>query len=91
LLACHDDAQIRQPSSCSQLLEIPMSRTAAIVLSLSIGLPVIAFIAAAGAAGTSQSLITGGLSFFVVVTAVIAMLFEIKRLADGPGTADPHA
>jgi hypothetical protein len=51
-------------------------------LILAVGLPALAFAAAVSAAGASEALISGGLSFFVVVAAVIAMLFEIKRLAD---------
>jgi hypothetical protein len=47
-----------------------------------VALPVVAFAAAVSAAGASNALISGGLSFFVVVGAIIAMLFEIKRLAD---------
>jgi hypothetical protein len=59
-----------------------VSRTVALVLILAVGLPALAFAAAVSAAGASEALISGGLSFFVVVAAVIAMLFEIKRLAD---------
>ncbi|HEV2602612.1 MAG TPA: hypothetical protein VGU24_03025 [Microvirga sp.] len=59
-----------------------MSRTATLVFICAIGLPVLAFIAAA--AGTDGALLSGGVTFFVVVTAVVAMLFEIKRLADDP-------
>jgi hypothetical protein len=61
-----------------------MSRTATLVFICAIGLPVLAFIAAAAAAGTDGTLVSGGVTFFVVVTAVVAMLFEIKRLADEP-------
>jgi hypothetical protein len=60
----------------------PVTRTLALVLVLAVALPVLAFAAAVSAAGASDALISGGLSFFVVVGAVIAMLFEIKRLAD---------
>jgi hypothetical protein len=59
-----------------------MSRALAIVLAVTLVLPVLAFIAAASAAGTSPDLIQGGLTFFVVTAAVVAMLFEVKRLAD---------
>ncbi len=59
-----------------------MTRTLALVLVLAVALPVVAFAAAVSAAGASNALISGGLSFFVVVGAIIAMLFEIKRLAD---------
>jgi hypothetical protein len=61
-----------------------MSRTATLVFVCAIGLPVLAFIAAVAAAGTDGTLVSGGVTFFVVVTAVVAMLFEIKRLADDP-------
>ena len=60
----------------------PVTRTLALVLVLAVALPVVAFAAAVSAAGASNALISGGLSFFVVVGAIIAMLFEIKRLAD---------
>jgi hypothetical protein len=59
-----------------------VTRTLALVLVLAVALPVVAFAAAVSAAGASNALISGGLSFFVVVGAIIAMLFEIKRLAD---------
>ena len=59
-----------------------MSRPLAVVFALSLGLPLLAFIVAALAAGTSPDLITSGLTFVVVTGAVIAMLFEVKRLAD---------
>ena len=59
-----------------------MSRAFVGVLVLTLVLPVLAFIAAATAAGTSPDLIGGGLTFFVVTAAVVAMLFEVKRLAD---------
>ncbi len=59
-----------------------MSRAFAVVLAVTLVLPVLAFIAAALAAGTSPDLIGDSLTFFVVTTAVVAMLFEIKRLAD---------
>ena len=69
-----------------------MSRAAVAVLVLALGLPVIAFMAAAAAAGVSSSLIGSGLTFFVVLGAVVAMVFEIKRLADGDaGTPEGHA
>jgi hypothetical protein len=54
-----------------------MSRTATLVFICAIGLPVLAFIAAVAAAGTDGTLVSGGVTFFVVVTAVVAMLFEI--------------
>jgi hypothetical protein len=59
-----------------------MSRAFVVVLVLTLVLPVLAFIAAATAAGTSPDLIGSGLTFFVVTSAVVAMLFEVKRLAD---------
>ena len=42
----------------------------------------LAFTAAALAAGANPDLIGRGITFFVVLTAVTAMVFEIKRLAD---------
>lgn len=69
-----------------------MSRAVLAVLVLTLGLPVVAFAAAAGAAGVNSSLISSGLTFFVVLAAVTAMVFEIKRLADGDGNApEGHA
>ncbi len=69
-----------------------MSRTAVAVLVLALGLPVIAFMAAVAAAGVSSSLISSGLTFFVVLGAVVAMVFEIKHLADGDaGAPGGHA
>ncbi len=59
-----------------------MSRTFAALLVLTLGVPTLAFIAAALAAGANPALIGNGLTFFIVLTAVIAMVFEIKRLAD---------
>ena len=59
-----------------------MSRDLAIVLAITLVLPPLAFTAAATAAGTSADLLSGGLTFFVVLGAAVAMLFEIKRLAD---------
>jgi membrane protein implicated in regulation of membrane protease activity len=59
-----------------------MSRTFAALLVLTLGVPTLAFIAAALAAGANLALIGNGLTFFIVLTAVVAMLFEIKRLAD---------
>ena len=45
----------------------PVTRTLALVLVLAVALPVVAFAAAVSAAGASNALISGGLSFFVVV------------------------
>jgi hypothetical protein len=59
-----------------------MSRDLMIVLAITLALPALAFAAAAAAAGTSPDLLSGGLTFFVVLAAVVAMVFEIKRLAD---------
>jgi hypothetical protein len=59
-----------------------MSRTVAAVLVLALGAPVLAFIAAVTAAGASFSIISSGFTFFVVFAAVVAMVFEIKKLAD---------
>ncbi len=68
-----------------------MSRTVAAVLALALGVPVLAFIAAVSAAGVNPSLISSGVTFFVVLAAVVAMVIEIKRLADEPSTSDAHA
>ena len=59
-----------------------MSRTLAAVLAATLGLPVLAFIAVVQAVGANQSLLSGGLTFIVVVTAVVAMITEIKRMAE---------
>jgi hypothetical protein len=59
-----------------------MSRDLMIVLAITLVLPSLAFAAAATAAGTSPNLLSSGLTFFVVLGALVAMLFEIKRLAD---------
>jgi hypothetical protein len=47
-----------------------------------LGFPVLAFIAVALAAGANPALIGNGLTFFIVLSAVVAMVFEIKRLTD---------
>ncbi len=59
-----------------------MSRAVVAVLVLTLGTPVLAFIAAVTAAGVNPSLISDGATFFVVLAAVVAMIIEIKRLAD---------
>jgi hypothetical protein len=59
-----------------------MSRAAVAVLVLVLGFPVLAFAAAVSAAGANSSLISSGLTFFVVLAAVTAMVFEIKRLVE---------
>ncbi len=59
-----------------------MSRAAVAVLVLVLGFPVLAFAAAVSAAGANSSLISSGLTFFVVLAAVVAMVFEIKRLVE---------
>jgi membrane protein implicated in regulation of membrane protease activity len=59
-----------------------MSRTFIVLLVITLGFPVLAFVAAALAAGANPDLISAGVTFFVVLTAVTAMVFEIKRLAD---------
>jgi hypothetical protein len=64
------------------LLEPTMTRTLAAVLALMLVLPSLAFAAAVSAAGANPSLISSGVTFFVVLGAVIAMVIEIKRLAD---------
>lgn len=64
-----------------------MSRIVALVLALTLGVPVLAFIGAVSAAGANPSLIGNGATFFVVLGAVAAMVIEIKRLADQDATA----
>ncbi len=59
-----------------------MSRTVVFVLALTLGVPVLAFVAAVMAAGVNLSLISSGATFFVVLAAVVAMVIEIKRLVD---------
>jgi uncharacterized membrane protein len=59
-----------------------MSRTIAAVLALVLGLPFVMLAAIVWAAGVDQGFLTGVLTFTVVGSAVVAMLFEIKRLAD---------
>ncbi len=59
-----------------------MSRAAVAVLVLVLGFPVLAFAAAVSAAGANASIISSGLTFFVVLAAVTAMVFEIKRLVE---------
>jgi hypothetical protein len=59
-----------------------MSRTFVALLVLTLGAPTLAFAAAMSAAGADLALLGTGLTFFVVFTAVTAMVFEIKRLAD---------
>ena len=68
-----------------------MSRAVAAVLVLTLGAPVLAFIAAVTAAGANPSLISNGVTFFVVLAAVVAMVIEIKRLADQTSASDTHA
>ena len=69
-----------------------MSRTAVAVLVLALGLPVVAFMAAVAAAGVSSTLISSGFTFFVVLGTIVAMVFEIKHLADGDaGAPEGHA
>jgi hypothetical protein len=64
------------------LLEPSMSPTFVALLVLTLGVPTLAFVAAMLAAGANPALIGTGVTFFVVLTAVTAMVFEIKRLAD---------
>ena len=59
-----------------------MTRTIAAVLALMLVLPSLAFAAAVSAAGVNPSLISSGITFFVVLAAVVAMVIEIKSLAD---------
>lgn len=60
-----------------------MSRTLVILLVLTLVVPTLLFVAVAVASGTSPDLISDGFTFFIVAAAVTAMVFEIKRLADG--------
>jgi hypothetical protein len=55
-----------------------------LILAITLGLPVLAFVAAALAAGINMSLLANGLTFIVVVGFVIAAVFEIRRIADEP-------
>jgi hypothetical protein len=79
-------ALVSPASSCQAsatiLLEPSMSRTFVALLVLTLGVPTLAFVAAMAAAGANPALIGTGITFFVVLTAVTAMVFEIKRLAD---------
>ena len=59
-----------------------MSHTLTVVLALTLAVPALLFIAVAAVSGVSPDLISGGVTFFVVGSAVIAMVFEIKRMAD---------
>ena len=59
-----------------------MTRNVAFVLALTLGAPVLAFVAAIADAGASPSLISSSLTFVVVLAAGIAMVLEIRRLAD---------
>jgi hypothetical protein len=60
-----------------------MSSPLALVLTLTLLLPIIACTAAFAAAGVNPTFMTGAITFAVVVAGVIAAIFEIKRLA-GP-------
>ena len=55
-----------------------------LILAITLGLPVLAFVAAALAAGINMSLLANGLTFIVVVGFVVAAVFEIRRIADQP-------
>ena len=57
---------------------------ALVILAITCGLPVLAFIAVSLASGVSTSFLAGGFIFVVVVGFVVAALFEIKRLTDQP-------
>ena len=59
-----------------------MSRTVMGLIGLTLVLPIVLFVAVAVASGANPALISDGLAFFVVAGAVVAMIFEIKRLAD---------
>jgi hypothetical protein len=77
---CRLCASVASPSAIS---EDSMSRTLVILLVLTLVVPTLLFVAVAVASGTSPDLISDGLTFFIVAAAVTAMVFEIKRLADG--------
>ena len=62
-----------------------MSRTAAIVITMVLGLPILAMVAIASAGGFSPSLLTTFLVGGVVMTFLVGAVFEIKRLLDGEG------
>jgi|SRR4051794_23046742 len=64
-----------------------MSRTAACVISLVLGLPILAMIAIAAAGGFDPRLLTTFLVGGVVMAFVVGAIFEIKRLLD----SDHHA
>jgi hypothetical protein len=62
-----------------------MSRTAAIVITMVLGLPILAMVAIAAVGGFDPSLLTTLLVGGVVMTFVVGAIFEIKRLLDGEG------
>ena len=59
-----------------------MSRTVAIVLALTLIVPLLAFFAVVLATGVNPGLISGFITFIVLATFVVAAVFEIKRLVD---------
>lgn len=59
-----------------------MSRTAATVISLVLGLPILAMVAVAAAGGFDPRLLTTFLVGGVVMMFVVGAIFEIKRLLD---------
>jgi hypothetical protein len=59
-----------------------MSRTAACVISLVLGLPILAMVAVAAAGGFDPRLLTTFLVVGVVMAFVVGAIFEIKRLLD---------
>jgi hypothetical protein len=54
------------------------------MLLLTLGFPIVAFVAAAHVGGVNPSLMTNGLIFIVVGGFLVAALFEIKRIVDQP-------
>jgi hypothetical protein len=59
-----------------------MTRTAAIVISLILGLPILAMVAVASVGGFDPKLLTTFLVGGVVMVFVVGAIFEIKRLLD---------
>ena len=71
-----------------------MSRTAAIVITMVLGLPILAMVAIAAVGGFNPSLLTTFLVGGVVMIFVVGAIFEIKRLLDGDGhlgSEPPHS
>src|SRR3954452_4150735 len=73
-----------------------MSRTAASVISLVLGFPILAMVAVATVGGYNPKLLTTFLVGGVVMAFVVGAIFEIKRLLDwedhaGSATTGSHA